>query len=275
LPNWIDRIILKTEEESTIARTGLWIPRWLFLSSLSCALMPALAQAPQPEVRIRSAPWYPGNLVISADANLVELVATVHDRHGNSTGGLYAADFEILDHNQPQAITLFSEQKAQAHDRAGSPATASAASSPAPPSDPRSIALFFDDAHASMLGVRKSAEAAARLLSDALPAGDLIGIFTSSGAVSVDYTRDRKLVLAALARLRARPLSGVHATTLCPTLGPSEAYIIARHVDLGIEDAAVGQAVGCNCPDPPPSACVFAQRGVVESAAQIVWQQYE
>ncbi|MEI9973541.1 MAG: hypothetical protein WDO73_16765 [Ignavibacteriota bacterium] len=35
-----------------------------------------------PEVRISSTAWFPPNLTISADTNLVQLTATVTDRHG-------------------------------------------------------------------------------------------------------------------------------------------------------------------------------------------------
>jgi VWFA-related protein len=127
-----------------------------------------------------------------------------------------------------------------------------------------------------MLGVRKSAEGAQRLIANTLPPSDLVGIFTSSGTVTVDFTSDRKLLLATLARLEAHPFSGVHATVPCPTLGPSEAYIIAQHLDKAIEDAAVDEMVGCNCFDPLMlQPCTFQQRAAVQSIAEKVWQQYE
>ena len=243
---------------------------------MCCVLLPTRAEAPE-EVRIRSGAWFPPSLVISTDANLVELVATVRDRHGHLTGGLQAADFQVLDNNQPRKITFLSEQRAQPAGPAPvAGAQRSAATLQAPPPEPRSIALFFDDAHASTLGVQMSAEAAERLVANNLPPSDKVGIFTASGTVSLDFTSDRKLLLAALARLQPHPPEGVHSTTMCPTLGPSEAYLIVRHLDIAIEDAAVDEAVGCNClQQPPDPACIFDQRGVVQSAAQSVWQQYE
>ncbi len=216
--------------------------------------------------------------MISADANVVELAATVRDRQGHPIHGLHASDFEVLDNNQPRQITYFREQNfrpAGGAAPAGAAKTSAAVSTEAPPV-PRTIALFFDDAHASMLGIRKSAEAARQLLTDTLPREDLVGIFTSSATVTVDFTRDRKLLIDALARLDAHPLSGVHATTVCPTLAPSEAYIITEHLDPAIEDAAVGEMVGCNCFDPLSlPACTFQQRAALPSIAQSVWQQYE
>jgi hypothetical protein len=96
-------------EERTIAQFRPGIPKRL-LVSICCALLASFAQAP-PEVRIRSAAWFPPGPVISADANLVELAATVRDRQGRLVGGLHATDFEVLDGNQPSEITFFLEQR--------------------------------------------------------------------------------------------------------------------------------------------------------------------
>ncbi len=227
-------------------------------------------------MRIRSSAWFPPGLVISTDSNLVEMVATVRDGRDKPIGGLRAPDFEVLDNNKAREITFFAEQKSQPAANTAPTRTAKpsgAVSTPAPP-PARFIALFLDDAHASMLGIRKSAEAAERLIVNTLAPGDLAAIFTSSGTVTVDFTSDRKLLLAALAHIDAHPLPGVHATTYCPALGPSEAYIIAQHLDLDIENAAVEEAVSCNCPV-VSQGCTSTEREVVRSAAQNVWQQYE
>jgi VWFA-related protein len=237
-------------------------------------LLPARAQAPA-EVRIRTGAWVPPSLVISTSANLVELAATVRDRHGHLASGLHAADFEVLDNNQPRNITFFAEQGTQPAGVApAAGAKPTAAASPQAPPPARSIALFFDDAHASMLGVRMSAEAAEQLAANSLPPGDMVGIFTASGTVELDFTTDRKLLLAQLRRLQPHPPEGVHAATECPTLGPSEAYIIVRHLDIAIEDKAVDEVMGCTCPG-QSAGCRIEARGVVESAAANVWQQYE
>src|SRR5262249_52090325 len=130
--------------------------------------------------------------------------------------------------------------------------------------------------HASMLGVRKSAEAAGRLIANTLTPDDLVGIFTSSGTGIVDFTKDHKALLAALAKLDAHPLSGVHTGT-CPTLNGEEAFIITQHADMGIEDAAVAELVGCKCPPllEQRVACEHQQRGMLPLLAQNIWDQYK
>jgi VWFA-related protein len=265
-------------EERAIAQFRPGIPKRL-LVSICCALLSSFAQAP-PEVRIRSGPWFRPGVVISTDANLVELAATVRDQKGHTVGGLHATHFELLDNNQPREITFFQEQRAKVSATVAPGAAlakpADSVSAPETPSEARSIALFFDDAHASMLGVRKSAEAAQRLIANALVPTDLVGIFTSSGTGMVDFATDRKVLLAALARLEGHPLSGVHATVPCLTIDGAEAFIITQHSDIAIEEAAVDQLVGCNCPDPTMiAACTLQARAMLPSMAQNIWDQYK
>jgi VWFA-related protein len=184
------------------------------LVTICCALLPAIAQGP-PEVRIRSAAWFPPNLTISADANLVELSAMVRDKREHLIGGLKAADFELLEDNQPREITFFAEIRAGATVSNLGNAEPSGSKAESAPSEPRTIALFFDDVHASVL-LRKSAEAAAKLIPGELRPGDRVGIFTSSATTSVDFTSDRSRLLEALARLHSRTANGVTPETLPP-----------------------------------------------------------
>ena len=150
---------------------------------ICCALASALAQAPpggrhsQRRLLVSAR-----SLVISTDTNLVELFAEVRERQVLPAGGLLASDFELLDNNHAREISFFSEQRAPSPGRA--PAKPLPVPALAEPPQPRSIALFLDDAHATPLGMKKSAEAAAHLVSSDLHPGDRVGIFTASGAVS-------------------------------------------------------------------------------------------
>ena len=229
------------------------------------AMFPLAQDAP--EFRIYSAAWFPPNLTISADANLVEMGATVRDRQQHLVAGLKAADFEVLDNKQPREITFFEERKSGA----ARPAPDGTARPVMPLPDPRSIALFFDDAHDNVWGMRKSAEAADKLIRDNLHAGDRVGVFTASGAVSVDFTSDRDQLLAALARLIPRPLSGATPESRCPTLNAWQAYAVIEHVDPEVEQDAMLDAAICYCPKPITPACRNEQRITVQSMARMVW----
>jgi VWFA-related protein len=104
---------------------------------------------------MRSGPYAFPQTTISVQANLVESGVTVRDGDGVPMGGFGINDFEIFDNGKPQEITFFSVQgnsratAAQAAQAAGTPAGPSAPAVQAP-SAPRSLALFFDDTHASM-----------------------------------------------------------------------------------------------------------------------------
>jgi VWFA-related protein len=222
-----------------------------------------------PEVQIYTAAWFPPNPTISADANLVELAATVRDRHEHLIGGLRAGDFEVLDNKQPQEITFFEERRSG---RAAPAAGATTLVKDTPPlRDPRTIALFFDDAHANDLGIRKSAEAAEKLIRNDLHSDDRAGIFSASGMVSIDFTNDRDALLSALGRLIPRPLSGTTAISECPELNAWEAYAIIEHVDAAIELGKMQQAAACVCPPPVTFECRNAQRIPVQNKAGMVW----
>jgi VWFA-related protein len=224
-------------------------------------------------VRIHSAAWFPPNLTISADANLVELVAVVRDGQDRPIGGLKVADFEVLDNKLPQPITVFAELRSGvAVPSAGVDTLGGDKSTPsASPADRRTIALFFDDAHAELEGLHKSAEAAAKLITENLHPEDRVGIFTASGVESVDFTSDRDALLAALARLYPRPLSGTTAITECPRLDAWEAYAIVKHVDPALELAKLNEAAACSCTGATDIMCRNAQRPSLLTKAAMVW----
>jgi VWFA-related protein len=254
------------------------LPRGLLLP-VALALAPVFAQAP-PEVRVHSGPWYPPGLVIIAEANLVELAATVLDRARHPVPGLKAADFEVLDDNRPREITFFSEQRglsvsAELPAAAAEAATKAAGTLPATPppltaAEARSIGLFFDDVSSTMRGLHDSAAAAERLIGDGLAPADLLAIFTASGTVDVDFTTDRQRIRNALAHLRPHPLSAVHSSDACPQMTNYQAYVIAHHLDMMARQVAVAQAVACKCPDPTPE-CVRAQQAYVGDLAAQIW----
>ena len=109
---------------------------------------------------------------------------------------------------------------------------AAAASAKAPAAPPRFIALFFDDTHSSLAGFDRAKHAAEKLIADGLQPGDRAGIFTGSGAVTLDFTADTKALLAALASMRRHPDAGSNrGFGVCPTLTAYQAWVITRHMD--------------------------------------------
>jgi len=198
-------------------------------------------------VRIYSAPYRRPEATIAVDTNLVELAVTVRDRSGKLIADLQKSDFALLDNSKPQGITFFSEQRATqpAAQTPGAPGPITPTNSPA--AEPRSIALFFDDTHSGMAGFDRSRKAAEKLIGDGLRPGDRVGIFTGSGAVTLDFTADTNLLLATLAGMRRHPDSASrNGFGACPTLTPYQAYVIANHLDLLAKDVAAADIKGCS-----------------------------
>jgi VWFA-related protein len=229
----------------------------------------ALAQSsgqPQ-EVRIHSGPYRPPSTTISVQANLVELAATVRDRKGTPVGGFHGADFQVLDNGKPQAITHFSEQRAEPPTSAPStPASADSPPSTSPTVQPRFLALFFDDTHSGMAGFERSKRAAEKLFAGGLHPGDRIGIFTSSGAVTLDFTADTKALAATLAALKRHPEpTAARGWGPCPTLSTYQAFVIARHIDERAKQIAVEEILACE-PGTPYWVAVQEAQSAGESA---------
>jgi len=243
------------------------------LKLLAILLFGAFFPVPQnaPEVHIYTAAWFPPNLTLTADTALVELGATVRDAHGHPVPGLKADDFEVLDDKQPREITVFAELHSGRPVVAG---TATQPDAPAPPPEPHAIALFFDDAHASPLGVHKSAEAARKLIAGHLSPGDRVGIFTASGAISVDFTADRDALLAALRKLVQRPIPTAHAEGY-PPMTPFQAYVVLHHMDPDLERAYMRQMFAMICPEGMSPGCGASAINSITTTAQIVWEQSE
>jgi len=225
-------------------------------------------------VRIHSGVYHPPSTTIHVDANLVELAATVRDRKGTSLGGFHASDFQVLDDNKPQTITFFSEQRA---DMLAAPASApppdeSAPTAPTipPATQPRYIALFFDDTHAGLAGFERSKHAAEKLISTGLRPGDRLGIFTGSGAVTLDFTADTKILLATLAGMKRHPdLISERGFGPCPTLSLYQAFVIARHLDERAKLIAAEEILGCR-----PGEPLWLALQEAESAANTTWEQF-
>ncbi|HTX35903.1 MAG TPA: VWA domain-containing protein [Bryobacteraceae bacterium] len=239
-------------------------------------LVARLPAADPAEVRIRSGPYAFPHATIAVQANLVEGGVTVRDRRGAAVGGLTAGDFEIFDSGKPQRITVFLEQRsgpaaaAKAAPGTGAPVESAGPPAGAPPA-PRSLALFFDDTHASRFDCRKSVEAAEKVLAEAQPM-DRIALFTGSGSVTEDFTTDREKLRAALARIK--PHWTRNQLDSCVTMDPYQAYSIANYLDLFEKHRAVALAIGCNCQDGNPE-CVKVQPAWVQDAAENSWNMYK
>jgi VWFA-related protein len=195
-------------------------------------------------------------MTLRVTVKLVPVTVVVRDQKGNAVGNLLKKDFELFDERKPQTISSFSMQKnagenstANAGAGTGSERNREAAGSPF---EQNATAYVFDDLHAEMGDLAKARHAASQQLTE-LGARDLVGIFTTSGEVMLDFTGNREQLEAALSRLRPHPTPGWD----CPPMSYYMADLIVNHSDAVASGVATEEARTC------------AKSGTVEMARRL------
>jgi VWFA-related protein len=144
----------------------------------------------------------PQSPVFRGGVTLVTVDVTVLDRDGKPVPGLTAGDFEVkLDgHLQPVRAVDYEETATRAAPAAVNTAPRRETTNAVPPPDPRLFVILVDDLSIPATRDKDLFQAVSRFVGD-LPANDVVGFTTSSGATTVNPTRDRAAVEAGLRRL--------------------------------------------------------------------------
>jgi VWFA-related protein len=193
---------------------------------LACLAPPARGAEPVP-------PGPPPT--VSAEAALVRVSVSVHEKDGRAVTDLTAGDFVLLDRGRAQAIVQL-EGPAAPPDR---PADAEPTLPPVP-TEPRPasrhIVLAIDDLHVSDAHLVSARAALVRFVERQLGPEDRVAVVTTSGAgVSRSFTADRSALLRAIEALRSserRPDAGGRAT-----LNEAHAEAIERNDPEALETA--------------------------------------
>jgi len=167
--------------------------------------------------------------------NLVQVHVTVRDGKGNPIPNLKREDFLIFDQGKLQPITVFAvetreSRKEKALAAAKTQADASGPDEPKTVLPDRFVAMEFDDIHLSMedaVYTRKSAEQ----FLDSLAPTDRVGIFTTSGEWTQDFTSDIALLKQKLLGIIPRPKVGHTSTNDCPDVSPYMADLVQNRND--------------------------------------------
>ncbi len=148
------------------------------------------------------------------NVRLVLARVVVRDASGRAVGNLQKEDFAFFDNGKPQVISNFDVEHPAASALAPSGTTSMPGSAPAPiaatkPAPPlafpsRYVAYLFDDVRIDYGNLDIVREAAKRRL-QALPPGDRVAIFTTSGQTVLDFTDDREKLRQTLDRLQPHP----------------------------------------------------------------------
>ena len=208
---------------------------------------PAKTQAPQSnenaEVSSRdTAPTF------KVRVNLVLVRVVVRDQQGHVVPNLHKEDFQLFDNRKPQTISVFSAETPESH--------VVAATVPLDPNEPavpgaaaavaslpqRFVSVVFDDQHLEMSDAIFVRDAATRFFGSLAPS-DRVGIYSTSGQFTQEFTDDHDLLRQAL--LKIQPHSATAGMHECPDVGYYQADLIVNKTDTQALDVATEDAVQC------------------------------
>jgi VWFA-related protein len=199
---------------------------------------PLLAQSiSDDEFRWGSRPYVPQQPnAIRVRTNVVQVPVVVRDSNGRALGGLKKSDFELYDNGHQVEIASFTVENAAPEPvRATAPKQSVESTEPAPPPPspvapptPRYIAFFFDDTSMRVSDTVFARKAAESFVKNSLKPGDMIGIFTSSTTVSLNFTNDVPKLLETLAKLRTHQRKANGGGSACIWMNPSQAFEITQ-----------------------------------------------
>jgi VWFA-related protein len=234
------------------------------------------------EVRTHSGPYLPsGAFGFRADAKLVEIPTVVRDFHGRAVDGLHQQNFEVYDAGRTREIKAFSVHNGRPPDPAPvspSPAAYGAGESAGrsaakmeTKSDPRYVALVFDDENAgfdnvSIDGLIRAVDAGVRFVQEGLSKGDRAAVFSLSQGPISSFTTDTSKLIEAMKSLRLhRRLQPPNKLTGC--LLPYTAYRAATRIG-GSAPPAPAQArtgTGAGRPSAPRGSAANMQATLARS----------
>ena len=212
---------------------------------------PAAPQAPAPaeqgEVATRDNP-----ATFRVRVNLVLARVVVRDADGKVVTNLKKEDFVLFDNRKAQVISSFSVETPGMHvvaptttasDAPAGPETAETATTPKVTLPQRFVAMMFDDGHMAMEDTVFVRQAATKFFG-ALAPSDRVGIYTTSGQLTQEFTDDRELLNKALLGIVARPVAGGGFHD-CPDISYYQADLIENKSDTQALAVATEDALQC------------------------------
>jgi VWFA-related protein len=183
--------------------------------------------------------------------NLVLVRVVVRDSQGNVVPNLKKEDFQLFDNRKPQTISSFSVETPATHamvaTTAATPSIQAAAEAPVltPTALPqRFVSVVFDDTSLSTTDAVTVRAAATRLFGSMAPS-DRVGIYTTSGQFTQEFTADREALQESLLRIVPHPLSTSPGLHPCPEINYYEADQIVNFHDAQALAVATEDTVQC------------------------------
>jgi len=211
---------------------------------------------------------------LQVQRNVVLVRVIVRDSNGRPIPGLRKEDFRLFDNGKPQEIDQFAVESSgatpavtpQALGKEETVAGSKGASSEATPRNYQ--ALYFDDVHMDFEDIAHVRDAGDRYLAATLAPANRVGIFTSSGQITLDFTDDRNLLHDTLFKLVPRPIYS-RKPNACPDIAEYQAHMIVDQNDPDAMAIATNEYDHCVCDSLIGPAKKFCE----DQAPQIVLQE--
>ena len=211
---------------------------------------PPTTQAPRNETSEVSTRDTPPTFRVRVNLVLVRVV--VRDGSGKVVSNLKKEDFQLSDNRKPQVISTFSTETPESHKVA--PTT------PPPVPDPdanvsgdpaaiaalpqRFVAVVFDDTNMLVDDTVWVRNAAMRLFSSLAPT-DRVGIYSTSGQVTQEFTQEHARLQESLLGVVPRPVTGALGLHDCPEITYYQADQIVNKQDPQALMVATQDALEC------------------------------
>jgi VWFA-related protein len=185
--------------------------------------------------------------------NLVQVRVIVRDSSGKPIDNLTRQDFLLYDQGKPQTITNFSVETAEtrwqraaavAKTQEDAAATGDASGNKPPVLPERFVALVFDDTHLSLQDASFARSQADHFLDSSAPT-DRVGIYTTSGQNTLEFTADKAALHRAILGVVPRPLTPQSVGTECPEVTHYMADQIENKRDTQAQAVAIEETVQC------------------------------
>jgi VWFA-related protein len=168
---------------------------------------PAPEERPKDEVSTHDTP-----ATFKVRVNLVQVRAVVRDDKGNLVPNLHREDFQVFDNRKPQLLSTFSVETAEPRDATPAPNAAPESAEMEKAAllaklPQRFVAMVYDDVHLSMEDAVFVRTAGTKFL-DSLAASDRVGIYSTSGQVTQEFTDDRAALRKTLLGILPKTVSG-------------------------------------------------------------------
>ena len=221
---------------------------------------------------------------VQVQRNMVLVRAIVRDSNGRPVSGLRKEDFRLFDNGKLQEIDQFAVESsgrtaAIAPQAPGNEAEGEAGSERPPANSiPMNYqALYFDDVQMKFEDIAHARDAGDRYLAATLTPAGRVGIFTSSGQDTLDFTDDRSQLHDTLFKIRPRPIIPSESNS-CPNISAYQAYLIVEQRDPFAMAIATDEATQCQCQGmsgPALQGCESQAAQMVEGDAMRVMNVWE